>query len=286
MNPPTAAILDVTVATFQAEVVDRSRTMPVLLDLWATWCGPCKALSPTLEKITREMAGRLVLAKVDIDENPEIADALGAQSIPTVALLVGGKIVDGFVGAQPEAQIREMLARHLGPPRPDAIEEALALGKAGDVQGAVAALRSRLLERPEQNDVRAQLARLLILAGLDDEGRRMLDALPLEAQETEPARAARALLEIKKNRVDPVPLRAAVAKNPGDIAARLALGRALLAGNEPEEGLEMMLEAAKRDLKFDGGAPRTALLEAFEALGDASPLVTRYRRELSLLLCS
>src|SRR5438105_5120435 len=148
MSPANATILDVSAETFQKDVVDRSRTTPVLLDLWATWCGPCKALSPTLETLAREMAGRLVLAKVDVDQNPEIADALGAQSIPTVALLVGGKIVDGFVGAEPEAKIRAMLARHLGPPGPDAIEEALALEKAGDVQAAIAALRAHLRDRP------------------------------------------------------------------------------------------------------------------------------------------
>src|ERR1700754_5046697 len=108
------AVIDVTTETFQKEVVERSRTTPVLLDFWAPWCGPCKTLSPTLEKIAREMNGKVVLAKVDIDTNPELADAFGIQSVPTVALLVAGKIVDSFVGAQPEAKIRELLAKHAG----------------------------------------------------------------------------------------------------------------------------------------------------------------------------
>src|SRR5437773_10158965 len=108
-----AKVLEVTTASFEREVVERSRRTPVLVDLWATWCGPCRALSPVLERLAQEMQGAFLLAKVDIDQSPEIADALGVQSVPTVVLVQGGKVVDGFVGAQPEPRVREMLARHL-----------------------------------------------------------------------------------------------------------------------------------------------------------------------------
>lgn len=282
----SSAILDVTAASFQKEVVDRSMTTAVLLDFWATWCAPCKTLSPTLEKLAREMSGRLVLAKVDIDQNPELADAFGVQSVPTVALLVGGKIVDGFVGAQPEAKIRELIAKHVGPAQRDGLEDALAFEKAGDAQSAILALRQALSTAPERLDVRAHLARLLLVSGMTAEGIRLFEALPPEALELEPARVAKGLVELAQSRVDVAPLQAAVALHPDDIAARIALGRALLADDQFEKGLEELLAAAKRDLKFDGGAPRKALIDAFNVLGETHPLVTRFRRELSLLLCS
>lgn len=283
---PAPAVLDITTETFQKEVVERSRTTPVLLDFWATWCGPCKTLSPTLEKIAREMNGKLVLAKVDIDQNPELADAFGIQSVPTVALLVGGKIVDGFVGAQPESKIRELLAKHAGLVREDPVEAALALEKAADVNGAIARLRAAVREMPARHEARAHLARLLLASGSTEDGRKVYETLPPEARELEPARSAKALIDLADSRVDVAPLEAAVKAQPDDVAARIALGKALLADNQPEKGLEHLLQAAKTNLAFDGGAPRKALIEAFGLLGEANPLVTRYRRELSLLLCS
>lgn len=282
----SSTILDVTAETFQKEVVDRSRTTPVLLDFWATWCEPCKKLSPALEKVTREMGGKLVLAKVDIDQNPELADAFGVQSVPTVVLLAGGKIVDGFVGAQPEAKIREIVAKHVGAAQKDGLEDALALEKTGDAAGAIAALRVAVRASPARADVRAHLARLLLVTGQTAEGTQVYDSLSPADRELEPARAAKGLIDLAASRVDVAPLQAAVKAKPDDVAARIALGRALLADNQSEKGLDELLVAAKRDLKFDDGAPRKALIEAFTLLGETHPLVTRFRRELSLLLCS
>ncbi|MBL8860309.1 MAG: thioredoxin [Planctomycetes bacterium] len=280
------AVIDVTAETFQKDVVERSLTTPVVLDFWAPWCQPCKTLSPTLEKVARESGGRVVLAKVDIDTNPELADAFGVQSVPTVALLVGGKIVDGFVGAQPEAKVREMLAKHAGFEQKDSLKEALALEKEGDLHGTVTALRAVVRESPSRSEARAHLARVLLLSGAIEDGKKVYETLSPEARELEPARAARALIDLAASRVDVVPLEAAVKAQPEDIAARLALGRAYLADNQAEKGLAELLTAARLDIKFDGGAPRKALIEAFGMLGEANPLVTQYRRELSILLCS
>lgn len=281
----TPTVLDVTVETFQKEVVERSKSTPVLLDFWATWCGPCKSLSPTLEKLARESKGKFVLAKVDIDQNPELAEAFGIQSVPMVALLVNGQIVDGFVGAQPEGKIREVLARHGAIAKLDPVAEALAQERAGDAAGAITTMRSAVRDAPLDHAARAQLARLLLASGSTDEGRKVLEALPTEARELEPARAAQALLDLAANRVDLAPLQAAVEARPADVAARLALGRALLAEQQVEQGLAQLLQAAKLDLAFEGGAPRKALIEAFGALGESNPLVTQTRRELSILLC-
>jgi putative thioredoxin len=206
-TPSTApAILDVTAATFQKEVIERSLTTPVLLDFWATWCGPCQTLSPTLEKIVSEMPDRLVLAKVDIDKNAQLADAFGVQSVPTVVLVVGGKIVDGFVGAQPEKKIRELVAKHVPESKTDKLADALAFEKADDPRTAIDALRRLLTEAPSRQDVRAHLARVLLSAGMLEEGIRMYESLPAEALELEPARAAKSLIELAKSRVDTAPL--------------------------------------------------------------------------------
>jgi putative thioredoxin len=278
-------IVDVTTQTFVQEVVERSRTTPVLVDLWATWCGPCKTLGPVLEKLAREMHGRFVLAKVDIDQNPEIADAFQVQSVPTVILLVGGRPVDGFVGAQPEAKIREILARHVGP-LVDPLVEALELEKAGKPEEALRKVEVLAAKSPPHPLSAAQRARLLLVVGRSEEGERALAALSEEDRASEPGRAAQALVALRGQRAELGPLEARVASDPDDVPARLALGRALLAAGRSQDGLAQLHEAAKRDLRFNDSEPRKALLAAFEALGDADPLVVEHRRKLSILLCS
>jgi putative thioredoxin len=285
----SSSVLDVTAATFEREVIARSRTTPVLVDFWATWCGPCKTLSPVLEKLAAEAKGAWTLAKVDIDKSPELADAFGIQSVPTVVLIAGGKVVEGFLGAQPESRIRELLSKHLKPAR-DVVAEALELEKAGKPAEAIAALRDQA--RTDRNDAkaRAHLARLLALSGAVGEAERLLDALPEEARDSEPARAARAILGAQDHAGDLAALKQKVAAAPGDVGARLAYGRALVAARKIEDALPELFEAAKRDLArpdraAGGGEAKAALLEAITALGEDHPLSNEYRRRLSVLLC-
>ncbi|HEV8114250.1 MAG TPA: thioredoxin [Planctomycetota bacterium] len=282
--PGAATVVDVTTTTFEKEVIERSRKAPVLVDFWATWCGPCRTLSPVLEKLAAEAQGAWTLAKVDVDGSPELSQAFGIQSVPTVALLKDGKVVDGFVGAQPEAKIRAVLARHVVPSR-DEIAEALELERTGKPAEAIALLRARAKADREDARARAQLARLLALSGAHGEAELLLDALPESERDSDPARAARAILGAQDHAGDVDKLRAAVAAAPNDVAARLALGRALLAARRFEDAVPELYEAARRDLAFQGGEPRKALLEAFTALGEEHPLTTEYRRKLSVLLC-
>jgi len=281
----TTHVLDVTPANFERDVFERSRTTPVLVDFWATWCEPCKTLTPVLEKLAAEYDGGFVLAKVDIDKNQELAQAFGIQSVPTVVLMIDGKPADGFMGARPEHEIRTLLEQHIQTAS-DPLADALELDQQGDRAGAIAALEQLAAAHAGDGEVRAQLARLCALAGEVEKAREHFEQLTPEDRETESGRAAAAAVEMLSHTGDLDALRAAVEAAPDDVAARLELGRALLAAHETEEGLEHLYLAAERDLHFNDDEPRLALIEAFGVLGEDHPLTLEYRRRLSVLLCA
>lgn len=278
------SVLDVTTETFEREVISRSRSTPVLVDFWATWCEPCRTLSPILEKLAAEAQGAWTLAKVDIDRSGDLASAFGIQSVPTVVVVKDGQVVDGFLGAQPESKVRQLIDKHVRPAR-DAVAEALELERAGKPAEAISALRDRVKESRDDWRARGELARLLALAGALGEAERLLDALPESEREGQAAQAARAVLAAQEHAGDLEKLESAVASAPDDLSARLKLGRAWIAARRPADALPVLFEAARRDLAFQGGEPRKALLEAIAVLGEDHPLATEYRRKLSVLLC-
>lgn len=282
----TAAILDVTVETFQKDVVERSRKSPVLIDFWATWCGPCKTLGPVLEKLAREFAGQFTLAKVDIDRNQELADVFQIQSVPTVLLLKEGRLADGFSGALPEAQIRKFLETHLGLKKADPLQDAAKLEAEGKRAEALAVLSAHLSTSPSDGKARLFAARLCAAEGRLDEAREHFGHVSGELKESDDAKALAAQFEAASASAGALStFELAVKSNPQDAGARLEYGKALVAASKHGEGLEQMLEAAKLDLAFQDGAPRKAMIEVFNLLGWADPLVLDYQRRLSMLLC-
>ncbi len=278
-------VLDIGLSNFEVEVVERSKKLPVLIDFWATWCAPCKTLGPVLEKLALESNGRFVLAKIDIDKSPELADAFGIQSVPSVILMKGGKPVDGFLGAQPEAQVRKFLEKNLGAAPIDYVAKAKELEAAGKREDALRLLRARTREAHDDGPARLMLAKLLVLDGKFEEAELLRAKLTSAELESEDGKSLVAALEFSRHRGELDALAAKSAAAPDDLAAAIAYGKALVAAGRHEEGLALLWKIAERDLKFEGGAPRKALIEVFGVVGFENPLVADYQRKLSILLC-
>ena len=282
----TPHVFDATTATFEAEVLQKSLETPVLVDFWATWCGPCKTLGPILEKLAGEYHGAFKLAKVDVDKEQQIAAAFQIRSVPTVFLVKGGQIVDGFPGALPEGQLREFLAQHgvmpLEAPANDADAEALPL----DPLAQVAALREAIAAEPDKDELKLDLALALIKTGTTIEAGQLLDALPAKLSTDDRAIRARARLDFG-NALQGAPaadaLAARVQADGNDLEARHQLGIHHLLGGEDEAALEQFIEMLRIDRNFRDGLPRKALIDAFRVIEDED-LVGRYRRRMASLL--
>jgi putative thioredoxin len=285
--PETRWIVDVDAAAFATAVVERSRSVPVVLDFWATWCGPCKTLGPLLEKLANEEPGRFVLAKVDIDKSPELAQAFRITSVPTVLAVVNGRPLDGFQGALPEADLRRFL-EGVAPSRTaqqtDLQAQARELEEAGDLDGAIGLLQEELLHDAPDPGARTQLARLFVERGELDAAKSLLDGLPDEESRSAAARALRSRIAFLEGAGDLDELRRAVERAPESAAARLELGKGLVAVESWASGLEQLLESLRRDPGLEGGAARKKMLEVFELLGLDDPVANEYRFKLSLEL--
>jgi len=277
---------DVSIEEFEAKVLQASLQVPVVVDFWAPWCGPCQTLKPMLEKLADEYKGRFLLAKVNSDENPELAGHFGVRSIPSVKVVFQGQLVDEFNGALPEGQVREFLDRIALPagensnPR----EEAAALVGEGRLEEALAKLVEASQANPQDQAVQLDAIDVLMQLGRNDEAAQLLAG----EYKDEPDRAAalRARLALAQGATDTEPLEAKLATNPDDHATRLELAKAYAAQSRFREALEAALEVVRRDRFFDEGAGRKALLQFFEALAGEQydDLVREYRRKLSAAL--
>ena len=280
-------VIDVTTETFEAQVLQQSLQVPVLVDFWATWCGPCKTLGPILEKLAAEYNGAFVLAKVDVDKEQQLGAVFQIRSVPTVMLLKGGQLVDGFPGALPEGQLREFLAHHGIQPGVAADEAPIEdVAVPVDPHAEVRRLRQEIEAAPDKAELRLDLALALLAVGNAHEAEQLLDALPANVAHDDRAVKARARLGFAAQLQDAPPpevLEQAIAGNPDDLRARYLLGVHRLVGGQSEAGLEQFIEMLQRDRGFDDGLPKKALIDAFRVVDDED-LVGRYRRRMSSLL--
>lgn len=280
-------VIDVTAASFEAEVLTRSRELPVLVDFWAAWCGPCQMLMPLLARLADEYRGQFVLAKVNSDEQQELAARFGVRSLPTVKLFRGGRVVDEFLGVQPEKTIRALLDRHIPRASDALVAQAASAAQAGRADEAIAILDQAVRGDPVNDRARLELARLLIQATRVDDAEAALGALGPEARGSADAQALRARLEFVRTArtargVDE--LLRAVAARPTDSAARYELAARHVVHGQYTAALEQLLEIVRTDRKFNDDAARKAMIAIFNLLGGQGEIVNEYRRKLSMVL--
>jgi putative thioredoxin len=281
-------VFDVTTANFEDAVIKASLTTPILVDFWASWCEPCKALSPLLDKLAAEYNGAFALAKVDVDAEQQIAAMFGIRSIPTVMLVKDGQVLDGFAGALPEGQLREFLGRHLQPLDADEgdAQEAVAEIEAETPEAAINRLQQAIAAEPDAAGLKLDLAVALMQAGRTDAAAAELDALPANLSVDPRAVRLRSELELAKaiaGAPSIAELRARVEANTTDAEARDQLGVRLLLEGDPAAGMDQWLELLKTQRDWNDGAAKKRLLAAFTTLNDAE-LVGRYRRKMASLL--
>ncbi len=282
-------------ANFMQVVVEGSDTVPVLVDFWAEWCGPCKALSPVLEKLAVEYNGAFVLAMLDTEAHPGIAQQLGIRSLPTVKLFRNRQLVDEFMGALPEAELRTFLETHVGAAAPEAeepeeaasvAEQALAMHEAGQTSEARALLQQAQAAEPDDAEVLLALGQVCVAEGDLDTAQSCLKALPEESRDGAQGKRLAGIVALARESgatEDLGALQTAHSANPDDAETRYKLAIASALAGDVQSGMDHLLVLVQTQPDYNDGAPRTKLLSLFDVLGD-DPLVGKYRRKLFAML--
>jgi len=291
-------IKDSDTANFAADVLEASMETPVIVDFWAPWCGPCKTLGPAIERVVNNAAGAVKLVKIDIDQNPEIAQQMRVQSIPAVFAFAGGRPVDGFVGALPESQIKSFVDRVLQAaggaqgdnPIDAAFEQAEAAAEAGDYQAAGSIYQQLVQHDPGNMKAVAGFAMALVKLEQAEAAEQFLAQLPQEQQDAPELASVRAALELAAQageaQAELAGLQAKVIRDPQDLQARYDLAVAQSALGQNEDAIDGLLEIMEKNRAWNEDAARLQLLKVFEALGPTDPLTVSGRRRLSSLLFS
>lgn len=272
---------------FETAVLERSKEVAILVDFWAPWCGPCRVLGPVLEKLTEEYGGEFLLAKINVDDNPSVANAFGIQGIPAVKLFRDGDVTSEFTGALPEDMVREFLSRFLPSAADKQALQAAELEKEGKRDEAKALYQAILESEPNHAKALLGMGQLLMNEGDNEGALDHLEKLPLMAQERKEADPLIARLKLQSGATQDISaLRAKVKAEPNNLAARFELAQALAGSESYEEALPEFLAIVKADRGFRDDGARAAMIQIFEVLGSDHPLTEKYRSELAKVLFS
>ena len=294
MNAVTDIIKDTSEASFVADVIEASKTVPVIVDFWAPWCGPCKQLMPALERVVKAEGGKVKMVKINIDENPGIAGQMRVQSIPAVFAFKDGQPVDGFMGGQPESELKKFVGRLTGATDPVVESEDLAARAkdslaAGDPGGAAQDFAQALQLNPENAGALAGLVRIYLDSGNEEEAAEILAAAPESMADHPEIIALKSKVSLAEDAPEPdetAALQAAVDANPSDLDARLALAKALAGLNRNSEAVDHLLFSIGKNRAYKNEAARKFLLTIFAAEGVESEVSIDGRRRLSSILFS
>ena len=292
-----SVIIEVITESFMTDVIEQSKETPVIVDFWAPWCEPCKQLTPIIEKIIKEKNGKVILAKMNIDESPEVAQQLKIQSIPAVMAFNDGQPVDGFIGVQSEKNISEFVNKISSLKNSSTIEENISAGKKymneGDIETATLVFSEILKIEPDNISAKSLLARCLIKSDQLDDAEKIINTLPVDAESNQDYISVRSELEIFKNaKNNPISdkeeeeLRNNIDKEPENYQLKLDLSKILMAKGENEEAINQLLRIIEVNAKWNDGEARKQLIEIFNILGNENILVTEGRKKLSSMLFS
>jgi len=279
--------IDVNETNFIHNVIEASHKTPVLVDFWATWCEPCKNLMPSLDKLADEYAGQFLLAKIEIDQEQNLAAQFAVRSVPTVKMVVNGEIIDEFTGALPEGQIREFINKHINQIEDSPLQRAIASYQQGETEVALSAMQEILIAEPENPMVRIEFANMLMREKRFDDARDLLESLSVDDKNNPTALALFDQLESINAIVDAPDiddLLQTIEREPSNCLAREQLSAHYKLRGDYAAAMEQLLEIVRRDRDYNDDAGRTELLKIFNLLGNNHELVVQYRRKLAQTL--
>jgi len=272
---------------FEQQVIEASKQQPVLVDFWADWCQPCKVLIPMLTQLAEDYQGTFILAKVNADEQQELVAAAGVRNLPTVKLFKDGVVVDEFMGAKPESELRTFLDAHIETETAHEIKQALELSLAGEYDQAIESLKTLNQQDPSNTDVYLAIAKVYLQSGDFENCESVLDALPANIQVSDEAKKVQDELTLAKATADAPAveeIQSQLEKEPDNFDLRVQLANQYIVSHQYEPALESLFYILTRDMNFQEGAAKEAVLKIFEILGPQEPLTRQYRSKLATLL--